>query len=39
MPLSKIQTRNMPAGSVIAAEYARKTDQQTFTSTSFADVT
>jgi len=39
MPLSKIQARSMPAGSVIAAEYARKTDQQTFTSTSFADVT
>ena len=49
MPLSKIKTNSlatgaitsaiMPAGSVIAADYARKTDHQTFTSTSFADVT
>ena len=49
MPLSKIKTNSlatdaitsavMPAGSVIAAEYARKTDHQTFTSTTFADVT
>jgi len=34
-----ITSASMPAGSVIAADYARKTDQQTFTSTSFADVT
>ena len=34
-----VTSADMPAGSVIAADYARKTDQQTFTSTSFADVT
>jgi len=34
-----ITTAILPAGSVIAAEYVRKTDHQTFTSTSFADVT
>lgn len=34
-----ITSASMPAGSVIAADYARKTDHQTFTSTSFADVT
>ena len=34
-----ITSASMPAGSVIAAEYVRKTDHQTFTSTSFADVT
>ena len=41
VPSSKLSlaAADMPAGSVIAAEYARKTDQQTFTSTSFADVT
>ena len=34
-----ITSAAMPSGSVIAADYARKTDHQTFTSTSFADVT
>tara|TARA_B100000212_G_scaffold313721_1_gene266821 strand:- start:668 stop:1210 length:543 start_codon:yes stop_codon:yes gene_type:complete len=38
-PLTSISSADMPAGTVIAAEYARKQDHQTFTSTSFADVT
>ena len=37
--LPTLASSNMPTGSVIAAEYARKTDHQTFTSTTFADVT
>ena len=37
--LTGITSAGLPSGCVIAAEYARKTDHQTFTSTSFADVT
>ena len=37
--LASITSAALPAGSVIAADYVRKTDQQTFTSTTFADVT